>query len=88
MAKAKKSVKKKAKAGNEHFQNLAYALFAVAMAYAFASWAIDSGSLWMYLFAYISIYFAVSYTNRFIRAKFFNNDKSRKASKSKKKTRR
>ena len=38
------------------------AVFAWVMAYAFGSWAIDSGSLWMYLFTYVSVYYAVSYS--------------------------
>jgi len=40
------------------------------LAYGFASWAIDSGSLWHYLFTFVSIYFFVSYLHRFLTAQF------------------
>jgi hypothetical protein len=40
------------------------------LSYGFASWAIDSGSLWHYLFTFISIYFFASYVQRFITIQF------------------
>jgi len=40
------------------------------LGYGFASWAIDSGSLWHYLFTFISVYFLVSYVQRFLKAQF------------------
>lgn len=40
------------------------------LAYGFASWAIDSASLWHYLFTFISIYFFVSYILRFLTIQF------------------
>jgi hypothetical protein len=38
------------------------------LAYGFASWAIDSGSLWHYFFTFVSFYFLVSYIQRFAKA--------------------
>jgi hypothetical protein len=40
------------------------------LAYGFASWAIDSGSLWNYLFTFVSIYFFASYMHRFATIQF------------------
>jgi hypothetical protein len=40
------------------------------LAYGFASWAIDSGSLWHYLFTFISVYYVVKYAQRFITLQF------------------
>lgn len=44
-----------------------YGLFAGAMTYGFASWAIDSGSLWHYLFSFISFYYATYFIKQFIK---------------------
>ena len=38
------------------------------LAYGFASWAIDSGSLWHYFFTFVSFYFLISYLQRFVKA--------------------
>ena len=83
--KKKVTVQKKAASTQNPYMLGAYALFSAAMVYAFGSWAIDSGSLWNYLFAYVAIYFTVSYTRRFIQAlRHVNNDKKRKATRAKK----
>lgn len=83
MAKAKQSKQTKSQVSEQNrFSLFAYALFAFAMAYGFGSWAIDSGSLWLYLFTYISVYYGVSYSVKFVKLQFFNNDKTRKAKKS------
>lgn len=49
------------------FNQFALALLAAAVTYGFASWAIDSGSLWLYLFSFIGFYLTVSYLNKFVR---------------------
>lgn len=51
-----------------------YALLGISLGfsvltYGFASWAIDSGSLWHYLATFISVYFAVTYFQQFLKAR-------------------
>lgn len=40
------------------------------LAYGFASWAIDSGSLWHYLLTFVSFYLFISYVLRFLTIQF------------------
>ena len=57
---------------NPAFMQLAYALFAAAITYGFASWAIDSGSLWLYLASFVGLYLVVSYIKSFVKLQFFS----------------
>jgi len=72
-ASRKAATRKKAtasKKSNPVLTRLAYALFAAAATYGFASWAIDRGSLWLYLAAFIGVYLTVSYTTAFLKLLF------------------
>lgn len=53
------------------FMQLAYGLFAAAITYGFVSWAIDSGSMWLYLASFIGLYLSVSYIKAFVKLQFF-----------------
>lgn len=61
------------------FKDLFYGTISAIATYVFALWAIDSGSLWIYAFMFAALYYTVHFYRLFIRNKFFNNDKSRKA---------
>jgi len=62
-ATGKKPIKTTTSSGNSvTTQRLAiYTLLSIIFTYGFASWAIDSGSLWHYAFAFASFYLFVSY---------------------------
>jgi len=55
---------------NPTLTHLAYTLFAAAATYGFASWAIDRGSLWLYLAAFIGVYMTASHATTFLRLLF------------------
>ena len=59
-------------------KNIALAILAVGAAYGFASWAIDSGSLWHYSFTFIALYFSGRYIKLVISRIFQKNGKSTK----------
>ena len=83
MAKStKKAVKNNSNQSGDAFTYLAYAVFGGAMTYGFASWAIDSGSWWHYLFTLISIYFVAHSIKTFIAKQFLNNDNKAKTRRS------
>lgn len=48
------------------------------MSYGFASWAIDTGSLWLYLFCFISLYYGLDYIRKSLKATLFNNDNGKR----------
>lgn len=62
------------------YKDLVIGLIALLASYGFASWAIDSGSIWHYIFAFVSLYYAVHFIKLAIKNKYFNNDKKRKTS--------
>ena len=80
VTKKKTSKKKAAQTFNQQtpYLWLAYGLGAGLITYGFASWAIDSGSYWHYIGAFIGVYFTARYLKRFIKEAFFNNESSRK----------
>lgn len=47
------------KISNNRWSFFVFALIFLAMAYGFASWAIDNGSLWQYALAIISLLWAI-----------------------------
>lgn len=49
------------------------AAIAYVLVYAFMSWAIDSGSIWAHVLAYVSFYYAIYYTKEAIKSRFFQN---------------
>lgn len=57
--------KKQSKQNYGDFNQLAYALLAFAVAYAFASWAIDTGSLVGYSLCVIAAYYGGRFVMRF-----------------------
>jgi hypothetical protein len=61
------------------FKDLFYGTMSAIAVYIFALWAIDSGSLWVYALTFAALYYTVHFYRLFIRNKFFNNDKTRKA---------
>ncbi len=70
----KKTVKKQ---DNSALINLGFGLLALGVCYGFGSWAIDSGSLWHYAFAFASFYFAVHYLKLAIKGWLKTNGKSK-----------
>jgi hypothetical protein len=61
------------------YKDLFYGTVSALAVYVFALWAIDSGSLWVYSFTFAAVYYTVHFFRLFIRSKFLNNDKTRKA---------
>jgi hypothetical protein len=61
------------------YKDLFYGTISLVAVYVFALWAIDSGSLWVYGFTFTALYYVVHFFRLFIRSKFLNNDKTRKA---------
>jgi hypothetical protein len=55
-------------------QLLVLSVFGLAMAYGFVSWAIETGSLWLYAFCFISLYYALDYLRKFIKATVFKKE--------------
>lgn len=80
MSKKKLSKKPGKKLVGVSFRPLFLSLFSVAMTYGFASWAIDSGSLWVYLFTIVSFYYTVDFGLKFGK-QFTKDGKKRKTSK-------
>lgn len=66
-----------------NLMNLGFAILALAACYGFASWAIDSGSLWHYGFSFVSFYFFVHYIKLVIKGWMKSNGKSKKTGRTK-----
>lgn len=62
--------------------NLAVGILLLVACYGLASWAIDSGSMWAYLATFMTLYFGIRSLGIFAKEQYFNNDKTRKISKS------
>jgi hypothetical protein len=67
------------KSESADIKNLFYGTMSAIATYVFASWAIDSGSLWVYALMFASVYYTGHFYRLFIKYKFFNNDKTAKA---------
>ncbi|MFT4532103.1 MAG: cytochrome bd-type quinol oxidase subunit 1 [Candidatus Saccharimonadales bacterium] len=79
---------KKANRSNETKRQLLIIVGLLAATYLFATWAIDSGSIFGYILSFTGLYYAVHLTKQFIKSQFFNNDKKPKAKPAKKATKR
>ena len=62
---AKKQAKKQAPQLQK--SDVIIGLISAGLVYSFASWAIESGSIWAYLFTYIAIYYTVYYLGKSIK---------------------
>lgn len=64
---------------NESLRLAVYGVLALIASYGFISWAIDSGSIWHYIFAFASLYYAIHFIKEAVKKRFFVHDKGKKA---------
>ena len=64
---------------DEPVKNAIFGVVALVASYGFISWAIDSGSIWHYIFAFTAFYYAVHFFKEAVKLRFFRNDKRKKA---------
>jgi len=62
---------------------LGYAAVAGAITYTTSLWAIDSGSLLVYVMVFVAFYYVLHFLRLFIKTKFFNNDKTKSTKRTK-----
>lgn len=56
-----------------------FGIIALLASYGFISWAIDSGSIWHYIFAFVAFYYAIHFIKESIKKRFFTHGKAKKA---------
>ena len=75
--------KKANKQADNRLKNLGLGLLSLAVSYGFISWAIDSGSIWHYVFAFASFYYAVHFIKESIIEQITYARKAKKARRAK-----